>query len=421
MFDTLRQMARTPKVLDPKRRALILALHAAGRVVLWPFARVGRIPANPPQGILLMRVDGIGDFAMTSALFPALRRAYPDARIDLLCSTLAKPLAEVFANSGDLDHVYAVPLTGRSLAQNCRIVRELRKNRYDVAADLRGDFRNVLAAFLARVPQRYGFSYSGFDYLLTRVIRGPVEQVGAVHQVGEVSQMCELLGAGPLTAGPGIEPPQRDRAFARKWLGQQRRDPDRPLIALHLSAGMPARIWPVQRFIEVARRLAGAHAAQFLVVGAAEDRPLADRFAAGLGEPALIAAGAANLVQSIALLEECDLFIGTDSGPAHMASAVGCPLIVLFGPGNPKVMRPYTDDSRIVRSPRACDRSCNNKTCVASESCMKAITADDVIAAAETLLATRSFGPVTPDRIRPQQGRRISGAAAQPATAPQPQ
>src|SRR5947209_3830958 len=141
MFDALRQMARTPKVLDPRRRALIIALHVIGQVVLRPFARVRRIPADPPRRILLMRADGVGDFAMTSALFPALRRAYPEARIDLLCSTLAKPLAEVFVKSGDIDHVSAVPLIGRTFAQYRQLVRELRASHYDVAADLRGDFR----------------------------------------------------------------------------------------------------------------------------------------------------------------------------------------------------------------------------------------------------------------------------------------
>lgn len=391
MFDTLRQMSRTPKVLDSKRRAIVMALHAAGRLALWPLELSRRYrPQDPPRKILLLRADGVGDFAMSSALFPALRRAYPEARIDLLCSTLARPLAEVFVKAGDINHIYAVPLNGRTLRQDRKIVRELREVGYDVAADLRGDFRNVLAAFFARIPRRYGFSYSGFDYLLTRAIRTPVEQVGTVHQVDETSRMSELLGAGPLLTGPRIEPPEADREFAGRFLAEHGRAVDRPLVALHLSAGMPARVWPLERFVEVARRLRESHGAQFLVLGGPDDRGLGEQFAAELGEPAIIAAGSTNLVQSIALLEKCDVFIGTDSGPAHLASAARCPVVVLFGPGNLQVMRPYAQRMQVVRSPRPCDRHCHNKTCAVPEThCMKAITPQDVTAAAESLLGAR--------------------------------
>ena len=390
MFDTLRNMARTPKVLDPKRRALIMMLHVAGRAALWPFARRREPSRDAPTRILLMRVDGVGDFVMTSGLFPALRRAYPDARIDLLCSTLAEPLAQGFVKSGDLNHLYAVPLTGRHFGQIRNLARELRANRYDVAADLRGDFRNVLTAFVAKIPRRCGFSYSGFDYLLTDIVPGAIEQVGVVHQVNEVSQIAELLGAGPLPGAPRIDPPEEDRAFARRWLAEHGRAPDRPLIAFHLSAGMPARLWPLDRFIDVARRLKDSRNAQFLVVGASTERALGEQLGAGLGERPLIAAGDATLGQSVALLELCALFIGTDSGPAHLASAARCPVVVLFGPGNVQVMRPYTDRCVIVRSPRPCDKRCHNKTCAVPEThCMKAIRPADVVAAAQALL-----GPV---------------------------
>jgi ADP-heptose:LPS heptosyltransferase len=273
------------------------------------------------------------------------------------------------------------------LGQIRQLARELRANRYDVAADLRGDFRNVLTAFVARIPRRYGFPYSGFDYLLTDIVPGPVEQVGTVHQVDEVSHMAELLGAGPLPGAPRIDPPEEDRDFARRWLAEHGRSPDRPLVALHLSAGMPARLWPIDSFIDVARHLKNSRDAQFLVVGAAGERALGEQLGAALGERPLIAAGDATLVQSIALLELCRLFIGTDSGPAHLASAARCPLVVLFGPGNVQVMRPYTDRCAIVRSPRPCDPRCHNKTCAVPEThCMKAISLADVITAAETLL-----------------------------------
>src|SRR6185436_9983666 len=101
----------------------------------------------------------------------------------------------------------------------------------------------------------------------------------------------------------------------------------------------------------------------------------------------LIAAGRISLSQSAALIGLGKLFIGTDSGPAHIAAAVDCPVAVLFGPGNLDVMRPCARRLRVLKSPRPCDRRCHNTICfVPEQHCLKAITAKDVCAAADELL-----------------------------------
>jgi lipopolysaccharide heptosyltransferase II len=379
-------------VLGPRNRAIVMAIHVVGRIVTLPWLL---LPRRRPRAlgsgsrILLMRVDGIGDFIMTTALFPALRRAYPDARIDLLCSTLAKGLAELYVRSGDINNLYLLPLSGRNAGQVWRLVKQLRDNHYDAAADLRGDFRNVLLAWLADAPLRYGLYYSGLGYLLTAAL--PKEAGGERrHQAEEVAGVAAMLGVPELDPAPRLLLSEEDRAFADRWLAAKNAGPERPLVAFHLTAGMPARLWPLDRFIEVARRLAVEHNARVLVVGSPDDRAVAETLSAALDEPALIAAGETSLTQSAALMERSALFIGTDSGPAHVASSVGCPLVVLFGPGNAEVMRPYTPASRIVKSPQACDRHCHNKTCAVPERhCLKAISVDDVCAAAGELLGTK--------------------------------
>jgi lipopolysaccharide heptosyltransferase II len=381
----------------------VMALHVAGRIVtlpllvwppgLWPRRRPR--PLGAGSRILLMRVDGIGDFIMTTALFPALRRAYPDAQIDLVCSTLAKPLAELYVRSGDINTLYPLPLGGRTAGQLWRLVRQLRENRYDAAVDLRGDFRNVLLAWLGGASRRFGLYYSGLDYLLTDVL-APEQGTQRRHQAEEVAAVAAMLGMPEFAPAPRLLLGEEHRAFAERWLiengvAENGDGRGRVVVAFHLTAGMPARLWPLDRFIEVARRLVAEHDVRVMVVGSPDDRAAAEAFSAALEEPALIAAGATSLAQSAALMERSALFIGTDSGPAHVASSVGCPLVVLFGPGNEQVMRPYAQAVRIVRSPVACDRHCHNKACAVPERhCLKAISVDAVCAAARELLRAGS-------------------------------
>jgi ADP-heptose:LPS heptosyltransferase len=156
-------------------------------------------------------------------------------------------------------------------------------------------------------------------------------------------------------------------------------------VGYHLSAFQPAKLWPVERFVQVARYLAERHAARVLVVGSQSDLAQAEAFSGALAEPALIATGRTALPQTAALLERCRLFIGNDSGPAHLAAAVRTPAVVLFGPTDPDLWRPY--GARVIRAPRACDPRCNSRTCaVPQRHCLADITADQVIEAAEQLL-----------------------------------
>lgn len=392
MIASFRRIARNPKTQESRIRYVAMAFHAAAWVVSLPQRLFGRGPGPLPERprILLIRVDGVGDLVMSAGLFGALRAAYPDARIDLLTSDRSVALGRMFEKSGDVNTVYAVPLGTLPWHLFRRTVALLRRNHYDAAVDLRGDFRNVLMMWLAGIPRRYGIAYTAMNYLLTEMIESD-----QTHQAEETARLGELLGVK--AAQPALPITADLAAWAEQWLQCNGRDRSRPLVALHLTAGVPARVWPLERFLEVARILRQRRRAQFLVLGSPADRADADHFFAAADEPPLMAAGVASLPQSAALSAQSDLFIGSDSGPGHIAAAVGCPVVVLFGPGNVCVMRPYTPLLRIVKSPRACDPRCHNKICAVPEMhCLKAITAEDVVAAAESLLDERRGAEESP-------------------------
>ncbi|QOV91732.1 glycosyltransferase family 9 protein [Humisphaera borealis] len=383
------RIAASPKLNDPRKRRIVILLDALVRpfrgllTMLSPKPRGGR-----PRRILLIRMDGIGDLMMSTAIFSALRDQYPGARIDLLCSTLVKPLASVLVDTGRVDRLHLLPLYGVTFAMWRRTIATLRAARYDVAADLRGDFRNIALAWLAKIPRRIGIPYSGWEFLATETL--PFE---IVHTAEEVGRIAERLGVPDAPRQPQFELPPTFHQWAEQWLAQSDantvENPRRPLIALHLSAGQPARIWPIANFISICRTLAKDCNARFVVIGGpGMDVDFARELNRHLDEPAVVAAAVANLPRTAAIMSRCALFIGTDSGPAHIAAAVGCPVVVFFGPGNESVMRPFARQLRIVRAKHACEPLCANKVCVTPDHhCLASITPGEVAAASKELLA----------------------------------
>ncbi len=405
MFDTLRQITHNPKMAESHKRALMAALHALGEPVGWPLARLRRRP--PPLGpaprILIVRADAIGDFVMTTPLFPALRRAYPNATLDLLCRPSSGPFAELFS---DILNEIMFWEHESSLSEIRSLAERLSERRYNAVVDARGDARYVLLLRLIQAPRRYGFTYAGFDYMLTHAVNAR-----GLRPVEGVARMAEALGA-PLPHPEPTLPLRPDHhAFANEWLaahgyGASHADGVEeapPLVAMHMGATRPAKLWPPERYEAVATHLQTDACATLLLLGGPEDRDQAEAFSAALPRPALVLAGEATLPQTAAVLAQCRLFVGNDSGPAHIAAAVGCPVVALFGPTDSRYYRPWGDHCRVVTSTRPCSPRCDQKTCaVPRRHCMETITVDAVMNAALSLLSRSSAPrPIASEEVRP--------------------
>jgi ADP-heptose:LPS heptosyltransferase len=162
---------------------------------------------------------------------------------------------------------------------------------------------------------------------------------------------------------------------------------------VHVSGGRAIKQWPPQRFAEVARRLANAYGATIVLTGAPEDRPLVEGVRQALeGASVIDASGEADLPTLAALLERLDLFITGDTGPMHVAGAVGTPVVAVFGPSDPARYALRGPADRVVRVDLPCS-PCNRirlppERCVGhTPDCLEHITADHVVAAALDVLA----------------------------------
>ncbi len=338
---------------------------------------VTRFAAWPPERLLLVQLDHIGDAVLSTGIPAAIKQKFPNCQIDVLCSHWTAELFEALPEVAEC-LVSRRNWQGRTRqefvvwSELARIVRLIRDRRYDVAIDIRGDFPALLALWLAGVPWRIGWDCAGGAALLTTVARW---QPGR-H---ELQSRRELLRKLDIEAQilPRIRPQPEHHRRVQQWLRVI--NAMRPLIAVHVGAGTPAKRWPTVYFHELICQLRDREAATCILVGGQEDRHTAhslDR----LGTPACNWVGRLSLLELAALCQQVDVFIGPDSGPAHIAAACGARTIVLFsGTNQPSQWAPVGPYVVPLRYQTPCAPCCLKTCCQPGHPCMAGITPDTVV------------------------------------------
>jgi len=279
-------------------------------------------------------------------------------------------------------------------------------------------FAPALVAALARVPVRVGYAAQGRGLLLTHPLPAP-DWRGSRHEVFyylNVVAGLERLLAGPSSpeaVGPrariergaprvrteegkpqvSLEVSGRRRELARALLRELGVSFERPLVALCPgSTNSRAKRWPAERFAALADLLAGRAGADVLLVGAGEELDVSEEVARRMRRRPVVLTGKTDLAQTAAVLSVADLLVTNDTGPAHVAAAVGCPVVVIFGPTNPVTTRPLSTLAEVVRRPPDC-APCMLRDCPIDHRCMTAITAEEVFGRAAAALEARGRVP----------------------------
>ena len=326
------------RVYDRRERWLVGALDVVPRAVV--AATRALRPARPPidldavRHVLVLRLDRIGDVLMSLPALHDLREALPRARIRLAVGRWSEDLARGFPVDEVL--VWSAPWVGRpaegalSMAALIERARALRRDRIDMAVDLQGDLRASLLLWLAGAKRRVGYANTGGDYLLTDVV--PLDEtVSWVEQ----SRRAVSLATGRPFSPRHVDPlTAEDRAFAEAFLAAEGLVHRRPLVGLHPSGGRLLKQWPVGRWKEVAARLQSEHGATVLVTGSSSDRPLALELARELPHAPVDLTGRLDVRQTLAVIARLHLYLSPDTGPMHMACAVGTPSVSVFGPSD---------------------------------------------------------------------------------------
>jgi ADP-heptose:LPS heptosyltransferase len=296
-------------------------------------------PVPGVRSIVVLRANGLGDHVVAQPALAALRAAYPDAAITLVTSP---PVAALLAGRpSPVDEVLAAPrvagVRGEPGPEGApddppEVVEgfcaALRERRFDLGVQLHGGGGNanpLLLRFGARVTA--GSRAAGAAPLDRTVPWTPFQ-----HDLLRWLEVVSLVGAQPVGLRPRIAVTAADRAAAGAALGGG----VGPSVAVHPGATDPRRRWPARRLGELGRALA-ERGVRTVVLGGAGDAALVDEIRAGLGPAAADAvdlAGRLSLSGMVGVLERVDLFVGNDSGPRHIAEAVGTPTVGVFTRAN---------------------------------------------------------------------------------------
>ena len=364
-----------------------------------------RRPDSPPERVLLLRVERIGDLLMVMDAIAAARASWPAAQIDLAVGSWNAPLAALIPGLNHIDHV-DVPwlaregtgLSWRGLLAQANVWRE---RRYDLVVNFEPDIRTNLLAWRTGAPLRAGYWTGGGGKLLTDALAYDPESHVSDNALALIHH-CAGGGGARAASRPLLTPGAGAVAAANALLAAV--PPTTRLVGLHVSGGRESKQWHLARFAEVGRALTSEAGTTLVLTGAPGDRAMVDQVRQALGNrPVVDAAGELDLPATAAILARLDVLITGDTGPMHLAAAVGTPVVALFGPSDPRRYGPLADQQRVLRGQLHCSpcgqvrlppERCRGHV----PDCMDGITVDVVVQAARELLSVPREHPGLSER-----------------------
>lgn len=349
----------------------------------------GGVPAIPlPDAprVLVVRLSAIGDIANCLPAAAALRDRFPDARISWAADERAVPL---LAAAPDVDEILPFPRggakgTGR-LERLARFFLDLKGLPFDAAIDLHGNFRSGLVAWGSHAPVRIGFdrpvSREANGIWLTHRIPMPE---GVLHRTERALALLAPLGIAAPRPVFRLSPERSPQPGVAAWIRGQ--FGESPFVVVHPGASAKGtyKRWPADRFGRVAAALADRGRPVVFFRGPGEDEVVAQAQGAA-GRP-IPTTPVFTLAQTLAFLARARLVIGSDSGPVHLAHALGRPVVAVFGPKDPAQYGPSVSPHRSIYRALPCS-PCRDLACP-RRFCLETIPEEEVLRSAEELLET---------------------------------
>ncbi len=326
------------------------------------------------ERILVIKLRAVGDVVLSTVVLKNLREAFPGVSLEFLTE---KGGAGILEGNPFLNrlHVY-----DRRTMTGLRLIRMVRSRRYDLVIDLFGNPRTALVTRLSGARYRVGFRFRTRTYAYNIV----VEPRGAiVHNTQFNLDALEKIGVPVIDRSLHIVPGEQEEASVASFWDRQFPSPT-PVVALHSGGGWETKRWPAERFAALADVLQTQyHAVVLLPWGPGEEADV-ERIRSLMKTEAIIPP-ATNLLELAALLRRCSLMVSNDSGPMHIAAAMGTPVLGLFGPTNPRLQGPFGKKVITVRNEAVECLGCNLTVCPIGNPCMKDLDIQRVLDAIEQL------------------------------------
>jgi heptosyltransferase II len=352
------------------------------------------VPKGPVQQILVRGPNWLGDAVMCEPSLRGLRRLFPHASITLL----VKPsVAGLFELHPAIDRIFLYDDKGRhaGLAGKWRLAADLRQHGFELAVLFQNAFEAALLTSVAGIRRRYGYATDGRSLLLSEPVAIPDRRT-PIHQVEYYWHMLRPLG---LTGQPGqpelFVSPDEERSIVGRLQQTGITEAD---VVIGINPGSTyggAKRWLPDRFAESTERLcrrlkdSGRHPA-VVVIGAKGEEPLGREIASRLSARSAVLSGATSIRELMAVIKRCAVLVTNDTGPMHIASAFGVPVVGIFGPTDWRTTSPYGQEHALLRHPVDC-APCMLRECPIDHRCMTGVTVEQVYDAAVKLVPG-SFG-----------------------------
>ncbi len=353
-------------------------------------AKALKIQPDKVKKILVRGPNWVGDAVMCVPALGAIRRAFPDSEISML---VRPAIGELFVGHPCVHHIVVYDHRGihAGWRGKLRLAASLRRERYDLAFFFQNAFEAALLSVLAGVPLRYGYATDGRWLLLTH----PVALPDGIHPLHQVQYYVDMLGPfvqETVSLKPILYVSSEEQTLANRLLEKGGIQASDVLIGLNPgSVYGGAKRWLPERFAVVADRLIeelwqrDPRSVRCLIVGGPGEEALGEAIARRMSSNPLVLSGRTSLGELKAIIKRCRLFVTNDTGPMHMANALGVPVVAVFGPTDPATTAPYNALHTIVRNPVGCS-PCSLRECPIDHRCMTSISTDRVFQAAKVIL-----------------------------------
>ena len=337
------------------------------------------------QNILVIKMSAIGDVILAVPSLKAIRAKFPNANIKVLVGVQSR---EVLDRCPYINDVIVCDLKGKDkgIPGLWRLAKELQKNYFDIVIDLQNNRKSHMLAFLSLAGLRYGYDNGKLSFLLNKKIKDDAPYLDPLeHQF----RTLRLAGIKLIDKILQLWPSESDEAHIQKFLEDNWVKPEQGLVGINVRASLRwfSKNWPAAHIAELSDRLAKEFNMRVVLTGAKEDIEFANHIAKVTKSKPIVAAGKTSVMELASLLKRFKVYVTPDSAPLHIAAAVGTPFVALFGPTEP--------DRHVVRSDKCvvlCKDDelrcspCYKPTCAKTNTCMKRITVDEVMAAMKQYL-----------------------------------
>lgn len=338
--------------------------------------------------VLIVKLRYIGDTLSVLPVIDNLKEKAPDVTVDVMVNKGTEEVLTHHPGVGKL-WVYDRNLVKKnfilSIGYHNKFIKKLRSERYDIVIDFTHGDRAAFLSFMSGARQRITYQNSSTlsHLLMNRVIRSdPFKH----HIVDYQFESLIILGLDRFDRAINLHIPKSIYARADNHLLNAGIAHNSLNVVIHPGARGKLRQWLPQRFAEIGRRLKKRYQANILLVGGPGENHLVEEVERRTGFSASFKSTGLSLLELAALLSRCQLFIGNDSAPGHIAASVNCPNITLFGPTFPHMWRPLSPQGEVVFKEVPC-RGCRQESCIRPDNnCMDLIEVDDVWEKVEKLL-----------------------------------